>query len=229
MVLLLFFNSLYGHPLGRSNVVPWSWIVHGKNLCKDVGMLSCMKLPWGVDGGRLDIMWKRFCTGFFHRWCDLMRFIVYFFMYQRMKKTQMQVTQCHELGFWCWCPLGLCEFGCVYWCVYLSILVIHLFNKHVLSVCLNAVMHEEVVITYWLFLRFHYFKRTTKSLGLGIDTSTSIFIQVFADFFKVGSTGPTLFGTNSSCFFGDFFSRKKFQNLYVKHRWSSECIDYSAG
>ena len=177
-------------------------------------------------------MWKRFCTDFFHRWCDLMRFIVYFHGLLAHEETQSMwdvVTQCHELGFWCWCPLGLCEFGCVYWCVYLSILVIHLFNKHVLSVCLNAVMHEEVVITYWLFLRFHYFKRTTKSLGLGIDTSTSLFIQVFADFLKWAAPGLHSLERIPVVFFRWFFSRKKFQNLYVKRRWSSECIDYSAG
>ena len=177
-------------------------------------------------------MWKRFCTVFFYRWCDLVRFIVYFHGLLAHEKTQLHVRfgdTMSWIGFLMLMSTRPVRLGCVYWCIYLSILGIHFFNKHVLSVCLNAVMHEEVVITYWLFLRFHYFKRTTKSLGLGIDTSTSIFIQVFADFFKVGSTGPTLFGTNSSCFFGDFFQEKKFQNLFVKSRWSSECIDYSAG
>ena len=95
----------------------------------------------------------------------------------------------------------------------MSILVIHLFNKHVLSVCLNAVMHEEVVITYWLFLRFHYFKLTTKSLGLGIDTFTSVVIQVFADFLKWAAPGLHSLEQIPVVFFRWFFFKKKVSKL----------------
>ena len=72
-------------------------------------------------------------------------------------------------------------------------------------------MHEEVVITYWLFLRFHYFKLTTKSLGLGIDTFTSVVIQVFADFLKWAAPGLHFLERIPVVFSVIFFKKKSFK------------------